>query len=82
MDEFDPGFEDFETTILAGGVGVPVRITADALHGIWGYGVGPQTAEAIFVENRPIFDEVIANKLLAGDVRNGVVVVSDADLDI
>jgi hypothetical protein len=82
MDDRDPEFEDFETTIMAGGVGIPVRVTADALHGIWGFGVGPQTADAIFGENRPLFDEVIANKLLAGDVSNGVVVISDADLDI
>jgi hypothetical protein len=75
-------FDDFETTIEAGGRAVVVRITGSALHGIWGAGAGPQTAQAIFDENRPLFEEAMADKLLAGDVRDGVVVISDADLDM
>jgi len=67
----DPPFEDFDTTITAGGRPIPVRISRHALHAIWGYGVGPQTAQAIFDENRPLFDEIIADKLQAGDIRQG-----------
>lgn len=52
----DPHFADFETTIAAGGRAVPIRPTADALHAIWGEDVGPQTAQAIFDENRALFD--------------------------
>jgi hypothetical protein len=78
----DRAFDDFETTIEAGGRAVPIRVTGSALHGIWGAGVGPQTAQAIFDENRPLFEEVIADKLLAGDVESGVVVIRDVDLDM
>jgi hypothetical protein len=74
-------FEDFETTIEAGGRPIPVRITGAALHGVWGADSGPQTAQGLFDANRPLFDEVIADKLQAGDVQHGVVVVTDADLD-
>lgn len=75
-------FDDFETTIEAGGRAVPVRVTGNALYGIWGTGVGPQTARAIFDENRPLFDEVIADKLMADDIESGVVVIRDVDLDM
>ena len=78
----DPEFGDLETTVEAGGNAVPIWITGGALHAIWGAGVGPQTAQAIFDENRPLFDEIIADKLLAGQVVNGGVVVSEGDLDM
>lgn len=78
----DREFDDFDTTIEAGGRAVPVRVTGNALHAIWGAGVGPQTAQALFDDNRALFDEVIADKLLSGDVENGVVVIRDADLDM
>jgi hypothetical protein len=78
----DPEFDDFETTVEAGGHPVPILVTGNALHAIWGADVGPQTAQAIFDENRPLFDEIIADKLLAGRVSEGVVVISDADLDV
>ena len=73
-------FDDFDTTIMAGGASIPVRITKHALHAIWGAGAGPQTAQAIFDQNRTLFDEAVADKLLAGDTENGVVVISDFDL--
>ncbi len=75
-------FDNFETRIEAGGRGVPICISGSALHALWGTGVGPQTAQALFDDNRALFDEIIADKLLAGDVRGGVVVISDADLDM
>lgn len=78
----DPQFDDFDTTITAGGQPIPVRVSGEALHAIWGYGVGPQTAQAIFDENRPLFEEIIADKLQAGNVRHGVVVITDDDLDM
>ena len=78
----DPSFVDFDTTILAGGVEIPVRIEASALLAIWGADVGPQTAQSIFDENRLMFDEIVAEKLLVGDVREGIVVVREDDLDM
>lgn len=75
-------FDDFETTIEAGGRPISIRITDVALHGIWGADSGPQTAQGLFDANRPLFDEVIADKLQAGHGQQGVVVVTDVDLDI
>ena len=78
----DGEFEDFETTIEAGGRGIPVRVTANALHGLWGAGSGPQTAQGIFDEYRALFDDVIADKIERGDLEHGVAVIRDADLDM
>ena len=75
-------FEDFTTMITADGRAIPIRITASALHALWGRGVGPQTADGIFWKYRAVFDELVAEKLESGEIRDGLVVISDADLDL
>ncbi len=78
-----PPFADYDTIVTAGGRAIPVRVTSSALHAIWGAGVGPQTPQAIFGDNRQLFEEIIADKLVVGDIRDdGIVVISDADLDM
>ncbi len=70
----DREFVDFDTTIEARRPRRSRSRDRERLHAIWGAGVGPQTAQAIFDENRPLLEEVIAAKLLAGDVEHGVIV--------
>lgn len=74
-------FKEYETQVEAGGRIIPARITGAALHGLWGADVGPQTPHELFADNRALFEEVIADKLEAGDVSDGVIVITDADLD-
>lgn len=78
----DIAFEDFETNVEAGGKPIPIRITGGALHALWGAGAGPQTAQGIFDEYRPMIDEIVADKILGERVDQGVVVVTGADLDM
>lgn len=47
-----------------------------------GAGVGPQTPQDIFDENRALFEEIVADRNSRWDVSHGVVVVSEADLDM
>ena len=68
--------------VEAGGKPIPIRITGGALHALWGAGAGPQTAQGIFDEYRPMIDEIVADKILGERVDHGVVVVTDADLDM
>jgi hypothetical protein len=70
----DRAFDDFETTIEAGGRAVPVRVIGNALHGIWGAGVAPQIAQAILDENRPLvgwFGGVLTSKYALVRRRDG-----------
>jgi len=60
---------------------VLVQITADALHTMWGEGIGPQDAEGLIAANRELIDEIVADKLLAGRVHDGMVVISGLDIE-
>ena len=74
-------FAEFNAILPSPGGRIRVRITCDALHLLWGDGVGPQTAAELFEQNQTMLATIAAKKAAAEDVDDGIVVISEADLD-
>ena len=61
---------------------IHVRITADALHCLWGADTGPQTAEGLILAYREMIETIVGDKLIAGEVgEGGLVVVTGMDVE-
>jgi hypothetical protein len=78
----NPIFEDYEGTLKVGGSPIRVTVSAAALHGLWGEGSGPQDAAGLFEANRALFEEIVADKLVAGANADDLLRIDDVDLDI
>ncbi len=75
-------FNDTEFTLRAANSPIPVRITGDALHCFWGANTGPQTAEGLILKHRAMLEDIVGDKIIAGDVgSDGVVVVNGMDVE-
>jgi hypothetical protein len=67
-------FADYEMSLPTKHGPIRVRVTASALHLMWGEGVGPQTAEGLVAANREMIEELIA---MTPPGPDGVVVISE-----
>lgn len=67
-------FSDCETSFETKHGPIRVRVTASALHMMWGEGVGPQTAEGLLAANREMIEELIA---MTPPGPDAVVVISE-----
>jgi hypothetical protein len=74
-------FADTTITVQTRNAGVPVRITGDALHTLWGEGIGPQDAAGLIAANNELIEEIAGDKLLAGQLDNGVVIITGLDIE-
>lgn len=60
---------------------IRVRVTGGALHVFWGADVGPQDADGLIAANREMIDDIIREKIAAGDVVNGEVTIQGVDIE-
>lgn len=75
-------FEDRQISLDAPFGVVPVTVTGDALHMLWGADTGPQDADGLIAANRAMIEQVALMKFEAGEVEeDGRVHVTDYDLE-
>lgn len=75
-------FKDETITVESSFGPLTTRVTAEALHMLWGADVGPQDANGLVAENRSMIEQIAVMKFEAGNVEDdGVVEVSDFDLE-
>ncbi|PXA86531.1 hypothetical protein DMC47_34300 [Nostoc sp. 3335mG] len=75
-------FEDQQISLEGPFGEIPVTVTADALHMLWGANTGPQDADGLIAANRAMIEQVALMKFEAGEVEeNGRVHVTDYDLE-
>ena len=67
-------FSEYETAFPTKRGAIRVRVTASALHLMWGAGAGPQTAEGLVAANRDMIEELIA---MTPPGPDGIVVISE-----
>ena len=67
-------FSDYEMNVETKHGPIRVRVTASALHMMWGAGEGPQTADGLLAANREMIEELIA---MTPPGPDGVVVISE-----
>ena len=81
-DENAGGFEDLDVMLQTVEGPVPLRIKAYVLHALWCAGSGPQTAHGLYVADFSLLEDMAKEKLAAGLIEDGGVVIRDVDIDV
>jgi hypothetical protein len=71
-------FDDYETAFPTHSGTIRIRVTADALHLMWGFGSGPQDAAGLVHANMAMIEELAA---MTAPGPDGVVTITADDIE-